>query len=86
MVEVVNRIRCEFGKPSFNRLTHVEVKVQLMTTETAPHPEQNTQSRIQVPAGLTGLTDLIDPNWADNVLHPALGVVPAGVVVGLGSR
>ena len=35
-------------------------------------------------AGVTGLTGLINLNWADNVQHLLLGVVLAGV--GLGSR
>jgi hypothetical protein len=37
-------------------------------------------------AGLTGLTGLINLNWADNALHLLLGVVLAGVGFGLGNR
>lgn len=37
-------------------------------------------------AGLTGLTGIINLNWADNGLHLLLGVALAGVGFGLGRR
>lgn len=41
---------------------------------------------VALAAGLTGVTGLLNLNWADNGLHLLLGVDLAGVGYGIGSR